>query len=179
MTRIAPLLHRNAAYAATSAPAALAPPSLRTMIVSCLDHRLPPELVLQLQVGEAAVIRNAGGRVTRAVVEDIAYLAFLSEQLFPEEVGESLFEVAVLHHDQCGTGFLADPDFRAGASVRTGVPEERLLELLVDDPERTVREDVARLVASPMTDRRIPVSGHVYDMTTGRITTTCEIAPRP
>ena len=83
MTRIAPLLRRNATYAATSTPAALAAPSLKSVIVSCLDHRLPPELVLRLQVGEAPVIRNAGGRITQAVIEDIAYLAFLSEQLFP------------------------------------------------------------------------------------------------
>ena len=179
MTRIAPLLRRNAAYAATSEPAGLAPPSLKTVIVSCLDHRLPPELVLGLEVGDAPVIRNAGGRITRAVIEDIAYLAFLSEQLFPEEVGESLFEVAVIHHGQCGTGFLADPVFRAQASARTGVAEERLLGVLVDDPERTVREDVARLVAAPLISPKIPVSGHVFDIDTGRITTICEVAARP
>ena len=179
MTRIAPLLRRNATYAATSTPATLAPPSLQTVIVSCLDHRLPPELVLRLEVGEAPVIRNAGGRITEAVVEDIAYLAFLSEQLFPKEVGESLFEVAVIHHHQCGTGLLADPTFRAQASARTGVAEERLLGSLVDDPEHTVRDDVARLLASPLISPKIPVSGHVFDITTGRLTTVCEVAARP
>jgi carbonic anhydrase len=178
MTRIAPLLHRNAAYAATSTPATLAPPSLQTVIVSCLDHRLPPELVLQLEVGEASVIRNAGGRITQAVIEDIAYLAFLSEQLFPEAVSESLFEVAVIHHHQCGTGFLADPTFRAEASARTGVPEEQLLVSVVDDPELTVRDDVHRLVASPLISPRIPVSGHVFDIASGRLSTICEVAAR-
>ncbi len=179
MTRIAPLLDRNATYAATTVSASLAPPSLKAVIVSCLDHRLPPELVLRLEVGEAPVIRNAGGRITQAVVEDIAYLAFLSEQLFPEEVGESLFEVAVIHHHQCGTAFLADPAFRALASARTDVAEERLLGVMVDDPERTVREDVARLLDSPLISPRIPVSGHVFDIATGRLTTICEIAARP
>jgi carbonic anhydrase len=178
LTRIAPLLARNAAYAATSTPARLAPPSLQTVIVSCLDHRLPPELVLRLEVGEAAVIRNAGGRVTPTVVEDIAYLAFLSEQLFREAVAETLFEVAVIHHHQCGTGFLADPDFRTGASASTGMTEERLLESLVDDPEHTVRDDVARLVSSPLISPRIPVSGHVFDIASGRLTTACDIAAR-
>jgi carbonic anhydrase len=179
MTRIEPLLGRNATYAATSTAATLAPPSLQTVIVSCLDHRLPPELVLRLEVGEAPVIRNAGGRITQAVIEDIAYLAFLSEQLFPEEVSESLFEVAVIHHHQCGTGFLADPAFRARASAGTGLTEERLLESLVDDPIRTVRDDVARLLASPLISSKIPVSGHVFDITTGRLTTVCEAAARP
>jgi carbonic anhydrase len=177
VTRLAPLLDRNATYAATSTPAALAPPSLQTVIVSCLDHRLPPELVLRMEVGEAAVIRNAGGRTTQAVIEDIAYLAFLSEQLFPEQVGDSLFEVAVIHHHQCGTGFLADPAFRARASARTGIAEERLLHSLVDDPERTVRDDVDRLLASPLISPRIPVSGHVFDIATGRLTTICDVGP--
>jgi carbonic anhydrase len=90
-----------------------------------------------------------------------------------------LFEVAVIHHGQCGTGFLADPAFRARASARTGVAEERLLGVLVDDPERTVREDVARLVAAPLISPKIPVSGHVFDIDTGRITTICEVAARP
>ncbi len=179
LTRIAPLLPRNAQYAATSTPAALAPPSLQTVIVSCLDHRLPPELVLGLQVGEAPVIRNAGGRITQAVIDDIAYLAFLSEQLFPDHVADSLFEVAVIHHHQCGTGFLADEEFRALASRSTGVAEDRLLQAVVDDPELTVRADVARLVAAPEISPRIPVSGHVFDLATGRLTTVCEVAVRP
>jgi len=179
VTRIAPLLRRNATYAETSAPAALAPPALKVVIVSCLDHRLPPELVLGLRVGEAAVIRNAGGRVTDAVIEDLAYLAFLSEQLFPEAVDDSLFEVAVIHHGQCGTGFLADPAFRARASASTGVAEERLLEVMVDEPERTVRDDVARLLAAPAISPRMPVSGHVFDIETGRLSTVCDVDASP
>jgi carbonic anhydrase len=181
LTRIAPLLARNATYAASHTPADLAPPTLQTVIVSCLDHRLPPELVLGLEVGEAAVIRNAGGRVTPAVLDDLAYLAFLSEQLFAEQLGQdarSLFEVAVIHHHQCGTGFLADDDFRDRASQSTGVPEDRLLQTLVDNPERTVREDVSRLLDSHLVPARVPVSGHVFDVATGRLTTICDVKAR-
>jgi carbonic anhydrase len=151
---------------------------LQTVIVSCLDHRLPPELVLGLEVGEAAVIRNAGGRVTPAVLEDLAYLSFLAEQMFGDRLGQgaqSLFEVAVIHHHECGTGFLADVDFRDRASQSTGVAEDRLLEMLVDDPERTVRDDVARLLASPLIPARVPVSGHVFDVATGRLSTVCDV----
>jgi len=181
LTRIAPLLQRNATYAAASTPAALAPPTLQTVIVSCLDHRLPPELVLGLEVGEAAVIRNAGGRITPAVLEDLAYLSFLSEQVFADQLGhaaQSLFEVAVIHHHECGTGFLADGNFRDRASRSTGVAEDRLLETLVDNPKRTVRDDVARLLASPLIPARVPVSGHVFDIATGRLSTVCDVGVR-
>jgi carbonic anhydrase len=79
--------------------------------------------------------------------------------------------VAVIHHTQCGTGFLADPDFRRQAAAATGVPEAVLAAEAVTDPEATVRADVARLLAAPTLPRRASVSGHVYDVTTGRLAT--------
>ena len=41
------------------------------LIVACLDHRVDPAIVLGLRLGEAPVIRNAGGRVT--TVADARY----------------------------------------------------------------------------------------------------------
>jgi carbonic anhydrase len=172
MTRMTPLIERNERFAATHAPAALAPPTAQVVIVSCLDHRVPPELILELELGEAPVIRNTGGRVTPAVIDDLTYLAFLAEQVFSAQIApDSLFEVAVIHHTQCGTGFLADPGFRRQAAEVTGVPEAALQGRAVDDPYATVRADVERLLASDRISPKVSVSGHVYDIATGRITT--------
>src|SRR5205823_10768063 len=123
MTRMTPLLERNEQFARTYTPVELAPPAAQMLIITCLDHRVDPAIVLGLQLGEAPVIRNAGGRVTQAVIDDISFLAFLAGQLLGAgpDTGDSLFEVAVLHHTQCGTGFLADPDFRAQAAESTGI----------------------------------------------------------
>src|SRR6516165_5283661 len=113
MTRINPLLERNEQFARAYTPAALAPPAAQLMVVTCLDHRVDPAIVLGLQLGDAPVIRNAGGRVTPAVIDDIAFLAFLAEQVFGDQLAaDTLFEVAVIHHTQCGTSLLADPGFR-------------------------------------------------------------------
>ena len=110
MTRMTPLLERNERLARDYTPMALGMPTAQLMIVTCLDHRVDPAIFLGLRLGDAPVIRNAGGRVTPAVIDDIAYLAFLAEQLFGGQIAaDSLFEVAVIHHTQCGTGFLADP----------------------------------------------------------------------
>jgi carbonic anhydrase len=177
MTRLAPFLDRNARIALGHRPVALAPPTSGTVIVSCLDHRLPPESFLGLEDGEAPVLRNAGGRVTPAVIHDIAFLAFLAEQM----VGpgpETLFEVAVIHHSECGTGFLADATFRRRAAEVTGLREEDLADSVVEDPHATVRVDVRRLLESPAVSPRVSVSGHVYDLGTGRLTTV-EDARRP
>jgi carbonic anhydrase len=173
MTRMTPLLERNEQFARTSAPAALGIPARQLFIVTCLDHRVDPAIVLGLQLGDAPVIRNAGGRVTQAVIDDIAYLTFLAGQLFGgQSAPDSLFEVAVVHHTQCGTGFLADPGFRRRAAEATGLPETALEASAVSDPHATVHADVERLLTSPSLSPKVSVSGHVYDIATGRVTTT-------
>jgi carbonic anhydrase len=164
---MAPLLENNDWSAHTFTPVPLGVPTARVVVVTCLDHRLDPARMLGLEPGDAPVIRNAGGRVTESVLTDIAYLGFLARQVFG--VQGPLFEVAVIHHTQCGTGFLADPAFRDLAAGATGVPAPTLAATKVDDPAATVKEDVARLLASPLLPPGTTVSGHVYDVDTGRV----------
>ncbi|MGI5144646.1 hypothetical protein [Streptomyces sp. CA-106110] len=85
-----------------------------------------------------------------------------------------LFEVAILHHTQCGTGFLADSEFQRQAAQATGVEEAVLRASEVAERDRTVREDVERLLASPLLSPKVSVSGHVYAIETGRVTTVLE-----
>ena len=175
MTRITPLLTRNEQFARTYTAPALGLPAAQMIVVSCLDHRVDPAIVLGLQLGDAPVIRNAGGRVTPAVIEDISFLAFLAGQVFGAgRDGGSLFEVAVIHHTQCGTGFLADPGFRDQAAEATGVSAAALEASAVTDPHLSVKADVERLLASPLIPPTVSVSGHVYDIATGRVTTTLD-----
>jgi len=172
MTRMTPLIERNEQFAGTYTPVPLGPPATQVLIVTCLDHRVDPAIILGLRLGDAVVVRNAGGRVTEAVIDDIAYLAFLAGQLFGGQVAaDGLFEVAVVHHTQCGTGFLADPGFLRQAAEATGLPEAVLEASAVVDPHTTVKADVERLLTSPLLSPRVSVSGHVYDIDTGRVTT--------
>jgi carbonic anhydrase len=175
MTRITPLLERNEQFARDYTAPALGLPAAQLIVVSCLDHRVDPAIVLGLRLGDAPVIRNAGGRVTPAVIEDIAFLAFLAGQLFGDQrAADALFEVAVIHHTQCGTSFLADPGFRDQAAAATGVPAAALEASAVTDPHVTVKADVERLLASSSLSPKVSVSGHVYDIATGRVTTTLD-----
>jgi carbonic anhydrase len=175
MTRMTQLLARNEQFATAYTPAPLGPPTAQMLIVTCLDHRVDPAIVLGLQLGDAPVIRNAGGRVTQAVIDDIAFLGYLAEQLFGGQAADDrLFEVAVVHHTQCGTSLLADPGFRQQAAEATGLPEEVLEASAVADPGITVKADVERLLTSPLLSPKVSVSGHVYDIATGRVTTTVD-----
>jgi carbonic anhydrase len=170
-----PLLERNEQFARIYTPMPLGPPTAEVLVVTCLDHRVDPAIVLGLQLGDAPVIRNAGGRVTEAVIEDIAFLAFLAEQLLGGQgAPDTLFEVAVVHHTQCGTGLLADPSFRHRAAEATNLSEAALEASAVADPNTTVKADVERLLSSPMLSAKVNVSGHVYDVASGRVTTTLD-----
>jgi carbonic anhydrase len=150
------------------------------VLLTCLDHRIDPAAVFGLDPGDAPVIRNAGGRVTPAVVQDIAFLAFLADQLRGggEPATGELFEVAVVHHTQCGTGFLADPGFRARAAEATGIPDADLAATAVADPAVTVRADVERLLESAQLPAGVSVSGHVHDLGTGRVSTVSDARTR-
>ena len=172
MTKMKPLLERNEQFARTYSPAALGLPAAQVVVVTCLDHRVDPAIILGLRLGDAPVIRNAGGRVTQAVIDDIAFLGFLAGQLSGGQ--GALFEVAVMHHTQCGTGFLADPGFRRQAAAATGLSEAALEASAVTDPYVTVKADVERLLGSASLSPEVSVSGHVYDITTGRVTTAVE-----
>jgi carbonic anhydrase len=172
MTRMSPLLDRNERFARTYSPTALGLPATQLIVVTCLDHRVDPAIVLGLHLGDAPVIRNAGGRVTQTVIDDIAFLAFLTEKLTG---GQGTAEVAVIHHTQCGTGLLADPGFRRETTEATGLPESALAASAVTDPHATVKSDVRRLLSALAP--RVSVSGHVYDIATGRVTTTVDAHP--
>lgn len=175
MTGMTTLLERNERFAQDHTPGALGVPAQQVIVLTCLDHRVDPAIVLGLRLGDAPVVRNAGGRVTGAVVDDIAYLAFLAEHLFGgQDTPDTLFEVAVVHHTQCGTGLLAEPGFRRRAAEATGRPEAELEASIVADPYATVGADVERLLAALTRSPKVGVSGHVYDIATGRVTTTLD-----
>ena len=82
-----------------------------------------------------------------------------------------LFEVAEIHHTQCGSGALADDAFRRRYAERIGADEAALRDHAVLDPVATVAHDVALLRTSPAVSPRVTVSGHVYDVVTGLVET--------
>ncbi len=177
MTNFAPLLERNRAYAANRGQAEVPViPRYLTFVIACLDPRVEPAAVLGIEPGDAIVLRNAGGRVTDETIKDIALITDIAE-VMGAATGDSRLEVAVIHHTQCGTGFLADETFRHTFAGRTGVDETVLAAEAVVDPAVTVRADVDRLLASPLASGRITVSGHVHDLETGLVTTVA--APTP
>jgi carbonic anhydrase len=162
-------LERNRAFAAAGGhQGAVVFPNLRLFVVTCLDPRVDPAHFLGLGLSDAMVVRNVGGRVTPQVIDDVAFISQIAENVLPEG---PLFEVAVIHHNQCGAGALADDAFRLRYAERTGADESTLREHAVLDPEATATRDVERLRSAPAISPRVTVSGHVYDVVTGLVKT--------
>jgi carbonic anhydrase len=162
-------LKRNRAFAAAgSHQGAVVFPNLRLFVLTCLDPRVDPAHFLGLGLGDAIVIRNVGGRVTPEVINDVAFIGQLTESVLPDG---PLFEVAIIHHTQCGTAALADDTFRHRYAERIGADESALLDQAVLDPAATVTSDVERLRSAPAISPRVTVSGHVYDVVTGLVET--------
>jgi carbonic anhydrase len=137
-------------------------------VITCLDPRVDPAHFLGLGLSDAIVLRNVGGRVTPEVINDVAFIGQLAENALPDG---PLFEVAVIHHTQCGTGALADDTFRRDYAQRIGAEESTVQEHAVLDPMATVTRDVERLRSAPAISPRVTVSGHVYDVITGLVET--------
>jgi carbonic anhydrase len=169
-------LERNRAFAAAGGhEGAVVLPNLRLFVVTCLDPRVDPTHFLGLELSDAMVVRNVGGRVTPEVINDIAFIGQIAEGAIPEG---PLFEVAVIHHTQCGAAALADDSFRRSYADRIGAEESSLREHAILDPGATVRGDVERIRSSSAISPRVATSGHVYDVVTGRMQTILR-PPRP
>jgi carbonic anhydrase len=162
-------VERNRAFAASGGhEGAVVFPKLRLFVITCLDPRVDPAHFLGLDLSEAIVTRNVGGLVTPEVINDVAFIGQLAEMALPDG---PLFEVAVIHHTQCGTGAFADDTFRSRYADRIGAEESTLRDHAVLDPAATVARDVGRLRSGRGIGSRITVSGHVYDVVTGLVET--------
>ncbi len=140
------------------------PPRLSILILTCLDARVDPAHLFGLELGDAVVMRNIGGRVTDEVIEQIAILRGLA--VAGGGVG---FEVAVVHHTDCGASRFANPQVRQKLSQVAGTGEAAIERLAITDPKISVAEDLDRLRAAPTLPDELVVGGYVYDVTDGRV----------
>jgi hypothetical protein len=64
---------------------------------------------------------------------------------------------------------------RHGFAQRIGTDERALADTPVLDPARTVRTDVERVLWAEEIPQNVRVSGHVYDLGTGLVTTIVDV----
>jgi len=156
------LLEENRRYAATFDRSALtAAPVSGLVIVACMDARLDVHEVLGLRIGDAHVIRNAGGIVTDDVIRSL----IVSMELLGTR------EIAVIEHTGCGLHGVDQEALRERVAATSGQPPDEIdIEFGgFDDLADNVRAQVHALRDHQLL-RRVPVHGLVFDVATGRLT---------
>lgn len=140
-------------------------PSLRTIVVGCVDPRVDPERLLGVSTGEVATFRNVGGRVVPGVLDELVMLRGVT-QAAGGDLGAG-WNVLVLHHTDCGITRLQDqPDLLAGYFE---MPPADLAARAVGDPRAAVAVDVAAVRAETRLGAGLVVTGAVYDVGTGLV----------
>lgn len=158
------MLSRNAERAEIVASQDLAlVPRLRVVLLTCADHRVDPAHVLGLELGDAIVLRNPGGRVTQAFIQDLMVLATIAAV---EDI-DAVFQIVIMHHTDCGLSRLDQPGHEGLVASFAGVDVHEVQALQVADPTLAVRYDTARLDALGVLST--PVVGLVLDLATGRV----------
>jgi AraC-like DNA-binding protein len=99
--------------------------------------------------------------------EQVAWISYLHEMKTPDA---DWFELAVMHHTDCGSALFADEDLRHGFAARC-FNDAELAALAVLDPAATVPGDVEKIINAPQVSPAIKVSGYSYDIKTGLVTT--------
>jgi carbonate dehydratase len=124
-----------------------------------MDSRLHVAPALGLALGDAHILRNAGGRVT----EDMLRSLVISQQ----QLGTR--EIVVLHHTDCGAQTFQNKDFQEHLKRELGVDVSNQDFLPFQDIDESVREDMRLLKDSPLIPDDVVISGAVYDVDTGRM----------
>ncbi len=173
------ILQANAAYAADFGDKGnlAMPPARGFAVLTCMDARLDPAKFAGLAEGDAHVIRNAGGRASDDAIRSLV----ISHKLLGTQ------EFFIVHHTDCGMETFTDEIMRGllRQSLDTATIDEngwrdtgtgpgttegdQVAWLTFTDLAQSVRDDVARVKASPMVPDDLPVRGFIYDCKSGKL----------
>ncbi|AZH24441.1 beta-class carbonic anhydrase [Haloplanus aerogenes] len=151
------------------------PTDKQLLVVACMDERIPVEEALGLDLGDAQIYRNAGGKVT----DDVIRSAALTTQFFDTE------EIIVVNHTDCG--MMSAPDdavvegleAAAGGSLDDVALDPSLPDLTIgdaavadwvrmtDDIDEACAAQVRYLEEHPLIDAT--VHGYIYEVESGHL----------
>jgi len=133
-------------------------PRRRLAVVSCMDGRVNVENVLGLALGDAHVIRNAGGIVTDDVIRSLA----ISQRAL------GTVSIMLVQHSDCAMTRISDAEFTAALVADRGQHPPWAVGAF-SDVDASVRESLGRLSTSPFLSDVDDIRGFVYDLTTGAL----------
>ena len=146
------------------------------LVVACMDERIPVEEALGLELGDAQVFRNAGGKVT----DDVIRSAALTVNFFDTD------EIIVVNHTDCGMMSAPDDAIHDGlegvagdldaANLDPSLPALNIGDAdimdwvrMTDDIDAACAAQVEHLRESGLIPDDVTVSGYVYEVESGEL----------
>ena len=153
MSEIDRILEANGRYAPTHVALEHGRPGRHVAVVTCMDVRIDVAAALGLRLGEAHVIRNAGGRVTDDAIRSLT----LSSKALGVDT------VVVMEHTKCGLAGVTDAELheQTGATFGSFLP--------IADHTEAINADVEALAAIPYLDSVKEIAGFLFDVDTGKV----------
>lgn len=141
------------------------PTHLRLAVVTCMDCRLHVSKLLGLELGDAHIIRNAGGIVTEDVLRSLIISCHIAETL----------EVMIINNTKCGMLTFRDEELAAKLQQETGkAPVTPARFYAFPDLEVNVRQQMHKVRSHPWIPEKILVRGFIYDVDKGRLSEVSE-----
>ncbi len=154
------MLAHNVRYAETFGLGHLQTPPVRKLVIlTCMDSRMDLEQLLGLQVGDAHMIRNAGGLATDDAIRSL----LLSTHLLGTRA------IAVIQHTECGLLSITDEQMRFRLSSEMGRDASHLEFHSFTDLDRNVAAQVKRIREHPFLPKNIEVRGYIYEVKKGTL----------
>ena len=153
------------------------PPAKKIAILTCMDARIEPFKLSGLSLGDAHIIRNAGGRATNDAIRSL----IISHKLLGTQ------DWFIIHHTSCGMqlftndimGDLLEESLHTAEfdgknwfnpHKEGGTNEGKYINWhTIADQEKNLLEDIERVRNHVLVPSTINISGFVYDVKTGEL----------
>lgn len=139
-----------------------------------MDARMDVFGILGLDVGDAHVIRNAGGRAIDALRSVV-----ISQQLLgtreiiivhhvSQNFGHCVVALLIIKQTDCGMLTFSDNDIRSKISTDLRENADHIAFLPFGDLKKSVVDDIQLLKKNSLV-LDVPVTGYIYDVKTGKL----------
>jgi carbonic anhydrase len=128
-------------------------------ILTCMDSRIDPLRLLGMELGDAKVVRNPGGRATPEAIEAL----ILAVNLLKAD------RVMIVPHTRCAVASNSEAELRRRLGEAAGTDVDWMPIPVTDDQLAALEADVRAVRSHPLVPDHVRVGGFVYDVDSGRL----------
>jgi len=129
------------------------------LILTCMDSRIIPHQIFNLEMGDVKVIRNAGGQLNPEVENDIILASHLL----------NCRTIIIMPHTKCAMASMPLADVQNRLTELANKDFSNFKPRMIDDADAKLRADVESLQNNPLIHDGVQILGAVYDVETGLV----------